>query len=301
MCGIFGAVSAGRSSVTVDTIIEMAIVEERRGPHAFGLAWIDSSNRIRMKKVVGRVSNHLDAFDHLHGAKAVVGHTRYATHGDISNMANNHPHPCDGGWYVHNGQIHNFDAIIDEYDLPASSECDSEVIGLAADEFVGNLRTRMACSIDCIDVTYPACVAGIWSRPGRVMVARRGNPMSYGHGRAGNVYFASLPGGIPGLKGSLRPDTLFEYTVGKATPAKTERLRPFRSVGRVVAGSGSSMATTSKTRTIEVPVDDVDPVSDFLFRPGQNSECCGAEIEKCGEFTVCGDCCRDLTSEGRKC
>jgi hypothetical protein len=43
---------------------------------------------------------------------------------------NNHPHPADGGWIVHNGVVRNYERLVRDRRLCPVSECDSEVLGL---------------------------------------------------------------------------------------------------------------------------------------------------------------------------
>ena len=63
-------------------------------------------------------------------ARMLVGHCRWATHGDPRNNLNNHPHPADGGWIVHNGVVHNHEDLRRRVRPLAVTECDSEVLGL---------------------------------------------------------------------------------------------------------------------------------------------------------------------------
>ena len=60
----------------------------------------------------------------------VLGHVRWATHGNPKDNRNNHPHVCSGGRYflVHNGVISNHLDITDRYGLRLRSDCDSEIL-----------------------------------------------------------------------------------------------------------------------------------------------------------------------------
>ena len=60
----------------------IARVTMRRGPHAFGFAWIDSRGRLKMFKKTGRIVDHLSLLAMAQDAQFLIGHCRYATHGD---------------------------------------------------------------------------------------------------------------------------------------------------------------------------------------------------------------------------
>ena len=105
---------------------------EYRGYDSVGVA-TESANHISLKKGVGKVlevnsSIHLD---NLPG-KIGVGHTRWATHGKVTEV-NAHPHPSNSGKIaiVHNGIIENFEELKEKLQKDGfsfKSETDSEVI-----------------------------------------------------------------------------------------------------------------------------------------------------------------------------
>ena len=105
---------------------------EYRGYDSVGVATEDE-NEIKVKKGTGKVNevNSKVQLDVLPG-KIGIGHTRWATHGKVTDL-NAHPHPSNSGKIaiVHNGIIENFEELKDQLEgegYSFKSETDSEVI-----------------------------------------------------------------------------------------------------------------------------------------------------------------------------
>ena len=105
---------------------------EYRGYDSVGVA-TKFENKIEVKKGIGKVSevNKTFQLDKLPG-KIGIGHTRWATHGKVTD-SNAHPHPSNSGKIaiVHNGIIENFQELkkkLEEDGYTFKSETDSEVI-----------------------------------------------------------------------------------------------------------------------------------------------------------------------------
>jgi glucosamine 6-phosphate synthetase-like amidotransferase/phosphosugar isomerase protein len=195
MCGVFGFVSFDGQGPSLKRLEAIARVTMRRGPHAFGFAWIDGKGRMRMFKQTGKIVDHLSLLAMAHDARLLIGHCRFATHGAPENNLNNHPHPADGGWIVHNGVVGNHRELVKDYDLHPVTDCDSEVLGLLIEEGVGNLRTRCVEAVQYASGS-PLVLLGLW-KPGRLIALRSGNPLSLGVCK-GRVYLGSLRTDLPG-------------------------------------------------------------------------------------------------------
>ncbi len=157
MCGVFGFISEEGRPFNPRRMERIARATERRGPHAFGFAWIDSRGRLRSYKQTGRISDHLGLLRMAADARLLIGHCRYATHGDYHNNLNNHPFTCDGGHIVHNGTIPNHELLNDVHELWPVTECDSETLALLIEQGEGTLAERCAHAVGAIERAPQCC------------------------------------------------------------------------------------------------------------------------------------------------
>jgi glucosamine 6-phosphate synthetase-like amidotransferase/phosphosugar isomerase protein len=210
MCAVFGFVARRNRPVSLRALATIVLGNVNRGQHAFGFAWLDSRGRLRAYKQRGRLTDHLALLHFLRDARMLIGHLRWATHGSPDDNINNHPHPADGGWIVHNGMIHNYRQLVRANRLCPVSECDSEALGLLIERSSGDtLLRRCADTVESADGGL--CMLGLWSRPATLVVARRGNPLSMSHTTEG-VYLATLPAGLPGKVFNVADDSIRTLT-----------------------------------------------------------------------------------------
>ena len=221
MCGVFGFVSRDGGTVNLQVLGRIAEATERRGPHAFGFAWIDRRGRLKCYKQTGRVSDYLGLLALAADARMLVGHCRFATQGSPDDNINNHPHPADGGWIVHNGQIRAYRELVDAFDLNPVSACDSEVLGLLVEQAEGNVLDRCRAAVRAVaperetgllfDAPQPLVLLGLWPRPDRLVAVRQGNPLHVSRTEQG-YYLASLAEGLPGPVQVLKDNTACLFT-----------------------------------------------------------------------------------------
>ena len=129
MCSIIGYYGKGFAApIIVKGLKRM----EYRGYDSVGVA-TESNNQIQLKKGIGKVNevNSKIQLDLLPG-KIGIGHTRWATHGKVTEF-NAHPHPSNSGKIaiVHNGIIENFEELkkqLEDEGYDFKSETDSEII-----------------------------------------------------------------------------------------------------------------------------------------------------------------------------
>lgn len=138
MCGVFGYV--GKPAAVIPMVADALRVMEYRGYDSWGIGW-DEGSRVQLVKKAGRVPQQLpqDAT-----AGIAIGHTRWATHGGVTD-ANAHPHTDEHGQIavVHNGVIENAAQLIDTW-LPHAtfrSETDSEIVPHLIRRFVNEGNT----------------------------------------------------------------------------------------------------------------------------------------------------------------
>lgn len=138
MCGIGGFSLSNTSKVNPRKLSNALLTEmDVRGNQASGYAYQGRNSSGFYKKDVAGAKLNLKGMSR--GATDVILHTRYATHGKITTMANNHPvqSPDSSISLVHNGVIYNHDLVRAELDgkLP---EVDTSVIPAILQQFDRN-------------------------------------------------------------------------------------------------------------------------------------------------------------------
>ena len=105
MCGIFGYVGKGQKDVESTIIVGLERLEYR-GYDSAGIAIIDDNGNFIIVKRKGRISDLKKALENytIPPSKIGIGHTRWATHGKVSDE-NAHPHLDSNNKIavVHNG------------------------------------------------------------------------------------------------------------------------------------------------------------------------------------------------------
>jgi len=189
MCGIVGAI-AGRDVVPV--LIEGLKRLEYRGYDSAGIAMLarDGGAITRVRRT-GRVAEMAQAVtDEGHTATLGIGHTRWATHGGVSE-SNAHPHVSHGIALVHNGIIENHDAQRERLlalGYQFESQTDTEVIAHLIHSHVRRGLDLLAAVQAAVRELHGAYALAVISdrEPGRMVVARMGCPLLIGLGEGEN-------------------------------------------------------------------------------------------------------------------
>ena len=186
MCGIVGAVGHDRcGSVLLDALKRL----EYRGYDSSGIVTLHDG-QIDLRRAVGKLVR-LEAALVARPLKGGIGigHTRWATHGGVSED-NAHPHvAANRVSIVHNGIIENYRAIrkrLESTGHQFASETDSEVLAhLFVEAFDLGLNTISATQkiLAEIEGAY-AFAAMATDYPDRLIVARNASPLAVGIGDA---------------------------------------------------------------------------------------------------------------------
>jgi glucosamine--fructose-6-phosphate aminotransferase (isomerizing) len=161
---------------------------EYRGYDSFGFRILDHNNEPFVYKKIGKISA-ADADLSVLNVPGNVGHahTRWATHGGVTDC-NAHPHlDCRGGVsVVHNGIIENYKELKQELQREGHrfvSQTDTEVISHLIEKFFdGNLEQAVKRALACLRGTY-GIVAISRDDPNKIVAARSGSPLLLGIGK----------------------------------------------------------------------------------------------------------------------
>jgi len=135
MCGIFGIIN-DKKNQAANTVLDGLKKLEYRGYDSWGISIIDEGkNQIQVDKHIGKIG---EAKTNLPPGKIALGHTRWATHGGVTDN-NAHPHlDCTKKIAViHNGIVENYQELKEELlvkDHKFISETDTEVIAHLIEE-----------------------------------------------------------------------------------------------------------------------------------------------------------------------
>ncbi len=192
MCGIFGYL--GKRDNALEIVIKGLQKLEYRGYDSWGVA-TDINGELFVKKQVGKISEaNLDDFKDKK-AKFAVGHTRWATHGGVTDV-NSHPHfdPDKQIAVVHNGIIENYQEIKEELG-PKNfvSETDTEVIAHLIAKYRKELPFKEAVlkAIQRLEGRYAIVVLNVGDN--RLIAARRGSPLIVGIGEDEYFLASDIP------------------------------------------------------------------------------------------------------------
>ena len=196
MCGIVGYLGSRKAA---EVIVEGLSKLEYRGYDSAGLA-VNSSNEeeLNIRKFKGRLSVLAEDLEkNPIDGNLGIGHTRWATHGEPSDV-NSHPHFNQAKTIavVHNGIIENYMEIKEELiseGVKFESQTDTEVIAHLVDKYYeGNLLDAVYKTISKLRGAYALGV--ICKEHGNELVAvRKDSPLVVGVGEGENFIASDIP------------------------------------------------------------------------------------------------------------
>ena len=182
MCGIVGYIG---SQNAVPILMEGLFRLEYRGYDSAGIA-VMSPKGTQIFRQVGRVRDLEASLPSRLTGKVGIGHTRWATHGPVTQV-NAHPHASADGRVavVHNGIIDNAMELREKLIAGGeefSSETDTEVVAhLIAQSPAPTLEGAVLDALSKVTGTYAFAVTDE-RHPDRIVVARNGSPLILGVG-----------------------------------------------------------------------------------------------------------------------
>ena len=191
MCGIIGFVGAvSAAPILLDGLERM----EYRGYDSAGVAVRADDGTLQVRKTKGRLKVLSDL---IHGGADLkggqgIGHTRWATHGEPSDV-NAHPHVSADGSIalVHNGIIENYQEIKEhllQKGVTFTSDTDSEVVAQLLEVYYrenGNMLDAVSRTLHRIEGSYAFGIL-CSDYPNAIIAARKDSPLILGYGKEGN-------------------------------------------------------------------------------------------------------------------
>ncbi len=193
MCGIVGYAGAQNC---VPILIDGLKKLEYRGYDSAGIAAMHGSE-LMVVKSRGRLSALEEKLAELGelGSSCGIGHTRWATHGEPSDV-NSHPHSSARISLVHNGIIENYveirEFLIDQ-GYQFESETDTEVAVKLLDYYYkGNPLDAILRTVKDINGYYALAIL-FKDFPEQIYAIRRESPLIIGYGEGENFCASDIP------------------------------------------------------------------------------------------------------------
>lgn len=189
MCGIVGYIGAEEAApILLDGLERL----EYRGYDSAGLAVYSQDDGLRVVKAKGRLRVLADLVEggkNIHGTVG-LGHTRWATHGEPSDV-NSHPQVSASGRIavVHNGIIENYVQIkefLESKGVGFVSQTDTEVVAQLLEYYYrGNIMEAVTKVLHRIEGAYALGIICA-DCPDQLIAARKDSPLILGYGEGFN-------------------------------------------------------------------------------------------------------------------
>ena len=193
MCGIVGYVGTRQAS---SLLVEGLSKLEYRGYDSAGVAVLNDG--INVRKYKGRLMNLAQSLNETPLVGNIgIGHTRWATHGEPSDV-NSHPHTTENATIsvVHNGIIENYIKLrewLTAKGYTFYSETDTEVIPNLVDYYYeGDLFKAVVKATTKLEGSF---AIGVVSKdePDKIVAVRKDSPLIVGLGKDENFIASDIP------------------------------------------------------------------------------------------------------------
>lgn len=194
MCGIVGYIGNKKAS---NFLIEGLSKLEYRGYDSAGIAVINNGS-VEIRKHKGRLSNLVEELENNSADGTIgIGHTRWATHGEPSDV-NSHPHQTSKGdiTVVHNGIIENYNELtkwLKSEGYEFKSATDTEVIpNLIHYYYNGDLLEAVVKATEKLEGSYALGVV-CGQEPDKIVAVRKDSPLIVGIGNGESFIASDIP------------------------------------------------------------------------------------------------------------
>ncbi|MCI1965231.1 MAG: glutamine--fructose-6-phosphate transaminase (isomerizing) [Oscillospiraceae bacterium] len=195
MCGIVGYIGDQEAQ---PILLKGLCRLEYRGYDSAGIAVLNQKGEMGLAKSKGRLANLEEKLKNAPLPGSIgIGHTRWATHGEPSEL-NCHPHTNAKKTIgvVHNGIIENYQHLrefLSGKGYHFYSETDTEVIPNLIDYYYkGDLLEAVMKAVSKLEGSYALGVLSV-CEPDRLIAVRKDSPLVVGVGKSGNFIASDVP------------------------------------------------------------------------------------------------------------
>ncbi len=230
MCGIIGYAGAAQAApILLDGLSKL----EYRGYDSSGLA-VMGPTEIQVRKARGRLNVLETMTEHGQNIRGHmgIGHTRWATHGEPSDV-NSHPHLSANERFavVHNGIIENYQelrATLERHGFVFRSQTDTEVVSHMVEYYdTGDLLTTVLKVLHRLEGSYALGVLSL-DEPDRFIAVKKDSPLIAAIRPDGAFVASDIPALLPYTR------DMFLIDDGELVEVSPSGLKFFNSMGESI-------------------------------------------------------------------
>ena len=198
MCGIFGVVGNDKDSPSL--VLEGLKCLEYRGYDSWGVG-VAVDGKIKIDKHIGKIGNStLNPSLLTANSSLAFGHTRWATHGGVTDI-NAHPHlDCTGKIsVVHNGIIENYQELKEPLTInhKLSSQTDTEIFAHLVEDMFKTHDLKEAVRLSFLKLTGLSAVLVGEADSQTLIAVKSGSPLVIGLSKDKNLIASDVNSLLP--------------------------------------------------------------------------------------------------------